>query len=211
MDKITIKDLHALITEIEVGSKDRTRVISSIQNKRTKSIFSDYSELGMDAMRKKAVLETDDHIVGGMADALNDSQTDSPINPETLVGAGIGAGIATAVGAGATGAELIGMGMVAGSVVPGAGTLFGAAVGAGAVVFAKFFSKGLKNKKEIEWFIHAVDTQQDIIFHSYEVELNELRGRKMDWQMLKRLEYIVGVLVANEDLKKLCEQLKKNL
>ena len=193
MAKITYEDLFALVDEMSIGAKDKSRTISKVSNATVRNLISQESKLAI----SKGV--TASLLAGGAVVGL----TSSAIG--TIAGAGTGIvatglsslGIASfSVGAGAM------AGGTAGSSVPIIGTIIGTAVGAGVGIFVgKRIKKKNDNKKER--LMQEVLRKQNTIIRDLEKELAELKAKYGEAvAQNERYKYIIGILMANEELKR---------
>jgi len=87
-------------------------------------------------------------------------------------------------------------------VVPGVGTLIGVAVGVGVGIFVgKRIEK--KNEKEKYRLKQELIKKQNTIIRDLEKELEELKKKYGEAvKQNERYQYIIGILMANEELKK---------
>ncbi|WP_352406427.1 hypothetical protein [Acetoanaerobium noterae] len=192
MSKITYDDLFALVEEMTLGAKDKTRTIDKVSNSVVRNLISTESNM---ALRK-----------GVTASILAASGTTiSSAMVGTIGGAGTGivsTGLTTlgVTSLTASGGALAGG--AAGSAVPIIGTIVGVAVGVGVGVFV---GSRLKKKKdaEKERLMQEVQKKQNTIIRDLVKELNELKEKYgSSVEQNDRYKYIIGILMANEELKK---------
>lgn len=189
MSKIEFEDLFELVKEMEIGAKDKTRTIKSISNKKVKEIISQESKQAIDL---------------GVTSAIS-----TAVATSTLIGTigGAGSGIvSTGISAmgitamSATGGAVAG-GTV-GSALPVIGTIVGVAVGVGVgLVVGEHVKK--EQEQEKERLMQEVLSKQNTIIRSLEGELEVLKRKYGEAvKHNDRYKYIIGILMANEELKK---------
>lgn len=192
MSKITYDDLFALTEEMEIGAKDKTRTIDQVANSTVKDLISQESNM---AIRKgvttSLLASTGAAFSGTMVGAIGGVGTGA-------VSTGLASlGLASLTAAGGAVA-----GGTAGSTVPVVGTIIGAAVGAGVGIFVGSRIKK-KNDEKKERLKQEVLKKQNTIIRDLEKELNELKEKYAEAvEQNARYKYIIGILMANEELKK---------
>ena len=191
MSKITYKDLFALLDEMDRGAKDKSRTIADISNSTVKSFIKSEANMAISAGVTTALIATSGVITGSAIGIIGGAGTG--IISSSLTTLGVSALTATG-GAAAGGA--------AGSVVPIVGTIAGAAVGGliGIFIGNRMKQKALEEKERLK---QEVIEKQNTTIRDLEKELNELRrkyGKPVEQN--ERYKYIIGILMANEELKK---------
>ncbi|MBR5401796.1 MAG: hypothetical protein IK102_08290 [Treponema sp.] len=192
MAKITYDDLFALVQEIELGAKDKTRTLNNIVNPTVKYLLVNEASMALRAGVTATI------IAGGGGAA-----TGAIIGSIGGAGTGIVASGVTALGVTAASASAgAAAGASAGSVVPIVGTIVGALVGIGIGVFIGDRIK--KKNEEKKHLLHQeVIKKQNTIIRDLEAELNELKDKYAEKvEQNERYKYIISLLMANEELKK---------
>lgn len=214
MAKITYNDLFALLDEMDVGAKDKTRTIENVSNQTVKNLLKQESDLAI----SKGVTNT--LLIGTVGTAITSSIIGS------IGGAGTGAvaaGVTTlGVEAGAAAAGVTMMshslsfaggaaagaaggaaaGGAAGSAFPIVGTVIGATVGAAVGVFM-YKRVNKRNASKIETLMGETLKKQNTIIRDLEKELAEIKEKYGDAiAQNDRYKYLIGILMANEELKK---------
>lgn len=189
MGKIEFEDLFELVKEMEAGAKDKSRTIKDISNEKVKEMVRQESKQAIDL---------------GVTSAIS-----TTVATSTLVGTIGGAGsgiISTGISAmGITAMSATGgaaAGGTVGSAIPVVGVIVGAVIGAGiGVAVGEHINKEKEQKKER--LMQEVLSKQNTIIRSLERELDALK--KNYGEAVKqndRYKYIIGILMANEELKK---------
>lgn len=181
MSKAKFDDLFELVNEMSIGARDKFRTIDNIENKTIKEIVSQKSTTAIAAGITSALLMTAGGTVAG-----------------SLAG-GIGLGVPAAASfAGVSGV----IGAVAGNIVPIIGPIIFGAIGA---ALGAFLGKRKQKKHEAkkERLKQEVISKQNTIIRDMESELAELVKKYEEAvEQNKRYKYLVGILMANEELKK---------
>lgn len=194
MLKIKYEDLFALVEEMTIGAKDKTRTIDKVTNSTVKELIRQESDMAIN----KGVIES---LLATTGIAFSGTMIG------TIGGAGTGAvskGIASlcakplmAAGGAATGG-------ISGSWVPVLGPIIGGIVGASVGAFAGSRIKK-KNDEKKERLMQEVLKKQNTIIRALEKELNKLKEKYGEAvAQNERYKYIIGVLMANEELKNMC-------
>lgn len=190
MSKVKYDDLFELLNEMSAGVYDRTRTIDSITNPKVKSIVSEESLAA---------------ISNGITDAIS-------VASAAGIGAAIGGLSGVGTGAAATAFSGIGVaalsatggtaaGAAAGSVVPVVGTAIGAVAGLAVGAFVTTRVQQSNNEKN-ERLYQEVLAKQNTEIRDLEIQLAELKrkyGKAVENN--KRYKYLLGILVAHQDLK----------
>ncbi|MBQ5657670.1 MAG: hypothetical protein IIV14_09600 [Bacteroidaceae bacterium] len=193
MAKLTYEDLFALVDEMSLGAKDKSRTINKVSNSTVRNLISQESNLAISKGVTASLL----------AGAAGVGLTSSAIG--TIAGAGTGV-VATGLSSLGIASITAGAGAVAGgtagSTVPVIGTIIGAAVGAGVGIFVgKRIKK--KNDEKKDRLMQEVLKKQNTIIRDLEIELAELKEKYGDAvAQNERYKYIIGILMANEELKR---------
>lgn len=185
---------------MEKGAKDKTRTIKTISNPKVKEIVSQELKQAVDLGMLSTSSETlsTNTIVGTLGGA----------GTGTLIGTlgGVGTGmVSTGISLGGSAFAATGgaaTGAAAGSAVPVVGTAIGALVGLGVGVIIGKHNKQ-KNEQKKERLMQEVMSKQNTIIRSLEKELTELKKKYAEAvKQNERYKYIIGILMANEELKK---------
>ena len=193
MAKLAYEDLFALVDEMSLGAKDKSRTINKVSNSTVRDLISQESNLAISKGVTASLL----------AGATGFGLTSSAIG--TIAGAGTGV-VATGLSSLGIASFTAGAGAVAGgtagSTVPVIGTIIGAAVGAGVGIFVgKRIKK--KNDEKKDRLMQEVLKKQNTIIRDLERELVELKAKYGDAvAQNERYKYIIGILMANEELKR---------
>lgn len=192
MSKITYDDLFALLEEMTIGTKDKTRIIDKVSNSTVRDLVRKESDMAISKGITSVILaSTGATITGATLGVIGGAGTG--VVSTGLVA--LGAATLTTAGGAATGAA-------AGSIVPIVGTIVGAAVGAGVGIFiGTRISKKQDEKKER--LKQEIINKQNTTIRDLEKELNELKekyGKAVEQN--ERYKYIIGILMAYEELKK---------
>lgn len=191
MSKITYDDLFALVQEIERGARDKNRTLSSVSNSTVKELLEKEASMAIKSGVTATILASGTSVTGTMIGAVG--------------GAGTGvvsAGLTSLAVASLTATGGVAAGAAAGSTVPVIGTIVGAAVGIGVGLFVGNRSAKKKAAKK-ERLKQEVIGKQNTIIRDLEKELEELKkkyGKSVEQN--ERYKYIIGTLMANEELKR---------
>ena len=190
MEKITYEDLHNILSEIELGLKDKTRTLDSIGNSKIKDILTSESKLAIKSGITSSIMTAGAGTTIGVA-------TGALAGTIGGVGTGIVASGLTTVGATSFGvAAGVASGAAAGSAVPVVGTIIGAAVGATVGIFAgSRIAK--KNEQENEQLRQEVEKKWARIFRDIESEFTELKSKYGEAvEQIARYRYIISLLIV---------------
>ena len=191
MGKVTYDDLFELVREMERGAKDRSRTLGNISNSTVRSMLQSESKMAINAGVTKVILAGGTGATGAVIGSVGGAGTG--IVSTGLVSLGI-TSLTAAGGAAAGGA--------AGSVIPVVGTVIGAAVGVGVGLFVgnRISKKNAEKKRRL---MQEVMSKQNTIIRDLEKELEELKQKYGESvAQNERYKYIIGILMANEELKK---------
>ena len=191
MGKITYDDLFELVKEIERGSKDKTRTLNDVDNSTVKDLLTSEMSMALEAGVTASVLGVG-AATGTLIGTVGGAGTGVVATGLTTLGI-------TALGVTAGGAT----GAAAGSIVPVVGTVIGAGIGAAVGYFAGSRIKK-KNEEKKEFLYQEIIMMQNTIIRDHEAEIDELKnkyGEKVEQN--ERYKYIIGLLMTNEELKKL--------
>lgn len=189
MGKAIYDDLIELVDEIERGSKDKTRTLNSVKNPTVKKILRCESDMALKA-----------GITGSVLGSPTASAALSAIAGTGMVSAGLSTAIGGTVGVGLVGSGLTGA--AAGSTVPIIGTVLGFTAGCFAGGYF-YYRTSQKNAAKKELLHQKIMEKQNRCIRDLEIELNELKlkyGKAVEQN--ERYRYIIGILMANEELKK---------
>lgn len=194
MSKIKYEDLFALVEEMTIGAKDKTRTIDKVTNSTVKELIRQESDMAIN----KGVIES---LLATTGTAFSGTMIG------TIGGAGTGAvsnGIASLCAKSLTVAGGAATGGISGSWVPVLGPIIGGIVGASVGVFVGSRIKK-KNDEKKERLMQEVLKKQNPIIRALEKELNELKEKYCEAvAQNERYKYIIGLLMANEELKNMC-------
>lgn len=192
MSKFTYDDLFVLVEEITIGSKDKTRTIDKVSNLKVRDLITRESNMAISkGVTASLLTATGATISSTMVGVFGGAGTGVISSGLTTLGVASLTASGGAVAGGATG-----------SAVPVVGTIVGAAVGAGIGIFV---GSRMKKKQEAkkERLMQEVLKKQNTIIRDLEKELKELKekyGKSVEHN--ERYKYIIGILMANEELKK---------
>lgn len=190
MGKITYDDLNELVKEMERGAKDKKRTINDVTNSNVRDILRSESKMAIKSGVTKALLTSGTAVTGALIGGAGGAGTGAVSSG--LVTLGVSS--FTAAGGAAAGGT-------AGSVVPIIGTAIGVAVGlgVGAFVGSRMSKKNAQKKKSL---MIEVMKKQNTVIRDLEIELEELKMKfKETIEQNERYKYIIGILMANEELK----------
>lgn len=191
MSKVTYDDMFNLLEEIDIGARDKTRTINSISNSTVRDMVRQESSMAIRAGATAAILASGTAISGALIGSIGGVGLGAVSTGVTSLGLGAVSAFAGA----ATGAA-------AGSPVPIIGTVIGAGIGLAVGVFAGK-RKQQKQNEQKERLKQEVISKQNRQIRDLENELNELKEKYRDAvEKNERYRYIVGILMANEELKK---------
>lgn len=191
MGKITYDDMFELVREIEKGAKDKSRTIDNVANSTVRDMLRSESKMAISSGVTKKLLTSRTAVTGALIGTAGGAGTG-------IVSTGlVSLGISTLTASGAAAA-----GGTAGSVVPGIGTAIGVVVGLGVGIFVgNSISK--KNAQKKKSLMNEVQKKQNTYIRDLEKELEELKKKYGEAvEQNERYQYIIGILMANEELKK---------
>lgn len=191
MSKTTYEDLFELVKEMEIGAKDKTRTIKDISNEKVQALISQESNQAISAGVTTAITASTTAVTGALIGTIGGAGTGIVSTGLTT----LGVSALSATGGAAAGAT-------AGSVVPVVGTIVGAAVGVGiGVIVGEHIKK--ENEQKQERLNQEVLSKQNTIIRSLEHDLDVLKEKYGEAvKQNDRYKYIIGILMANEELKR---------
>lgn len=194
ISKIKYEDLFALVEEMTIGAKDKTRTIDKVTNSTVKELIRQESDMAINKGLIESLLATTGTAFSGTMIG-------------TIGGAGTGAvskGTASLCAKSLTAAGGATTGGISGSWMPVLGPIIGGIVGASVGVFVGSRIKK-KNDEKKERLMQEVLKKQNTIIRALEKELNELKEKYGEAvAQNERYKYIIGLLMANEELKNIC-------
>lgn len=191
MSEFTYDDLFSLVKEINRGATDKTRTINDISNSTVRDMVSSESDLAISSGITSVLLAS------GASAGIGAALGSLGCIGSGAVAAGISSiatSAAVAGGAALTGAAL-------GSALPIIGTIAGFVIGGTiAAVVANNAEEERAHQKES--LRQEVMEQQNTVIKDLEKELAELKEKYGEAvKQNKRYQYIIGILMANEELK----------
>lgn len=184
-NKVTMGDLNTLWTEIEKGQKDKTRTLKDVESSKIRNILASGAETA---------------IKTGMATSIAAGTAGVAVGTASAIGGATVSGLGFAAGGTALGAA--GAGAAAGSTIPIVGTVIGAGVGLAAGLLVGN-SKKKKDDREKRRLLQEVISKQNTIIRDLREEVDKLRkmyGKAAEQN--ERYKYIISILIANDDLKR---------
>lgn len=190
MSELMLDDLFDLVDEIKCGAKDKTRTIDDISDFTIRDLVSNESDIAISNGVTSALLASGASVsaVLGALGCIGSGAVSVGIN--SLAVSAAAAGSAALTGAALGNATIPILGGIAGFVICGA---IAAAVTHNA-------EEELANQKES--LRQEVLKQQNTVIKDLEKELAELKKKYGEAvKQNKRYQYIIGILMANEELK----------